>query len=154
MCLEAIEKNAGEGKKALDIGCGSGILGIAACLMGCESCAGCDIDPKAPDVAVRNAALNGIGSERFRVSAGDILSDAGMRKSLGSGYDIVLANIVADGIITLAGIVRDFMAPDAVFICSGIIEGRQEEARRALLNAGFTVTDHQCLEEWPCFTAK
>ena len=154
MCLEALEQFAGEGKQVLDLGCGSGILGIGALVLGCERVAGCDIDPKAPDVALANAALNGIGKERFRILAGDILSDAGLRRELGTGYDIVLANIVADVIRVLAPLVPDFLAPGGVFITSGIIEGRQEELRRALEDAGFAILEHKCQEEWHCFVCR
>ena len=102
MCLAALESCAGQGKRVLDLGCGSGILGIGALLLGCGTCVGCDIDPKAPDVAAANAALNGIGKDRFSVYAGDILSDASLRRLLGGGYDLVLANIVSDVIIPLS----------------------------------------------------
>ncbi len=151
MCLEALEEFAGAGKRVLDLGCGSGILGIGAMVLGCESVSGCDIDPKAPDVAAANAALNGIGKAHFRILAGDILSDAGLRRELGTGYDIVLANIVADVIRALAPLAPGFLAPGGVFITSGIIEGRQEELRRCLEDAGFAILEHKCQEEWHCF---
>lgn len=153
MCLAALESFAGPGKTILDLGCGSGILGIGAMLLGCERCAGCDIDPKAPEVALSNAALNGIASEIFDIRAGDVLSDAGMRKALGSGYDIVTANIVADVIIPLSGIVREFLKPGGVFITSGIIEGRQDEVRAAIEANGFTITAHYTEDDWHCFVA-
>ena len=151
MCLAALEDFAGRGKKVLDLGCGSGILGIGALILGCESCTGCDIDPKAPDVAMSNAALNGIGNDRFRVYAGDILRDGGMRKMLGPDYDIVLANIVSDVIIPLSGIVRQFMKEDSIFITSGIIEGRQDDVSAALTKSGFSIDRHLYEEEWHCF---
>ena len=151
MCLAALEQYAAPGKRVLDLGCGSGILGIGALVLGCESSTGCDIDPKAPDVAMANAALNGIGAERFQVRAGDILSDSSLRKALGTGYDIVLANIVSDVIIPLAPLVDAFLAPDGVFITSGIIEGRQNEVAAAIRAAGFAITAHRCEEEWHCF---
>ena len=154
MCLEALESFAGEGKTALDLGCGSGILGIGAVILGCSKCIGCDIDPKAPDIAAANAALNGIGGDRFKVYAGDIIGDRGMRKRLGEGYDIVLANIVSDVIIPLAPLVRGFMAEGAVFITSGIIDGRENDVRTALENAGFEIKDHLHEEEWHCFVYK
>lgn len=153
MCLCALETLAKPGTRALDLGCGSGILGIGALLLGCDSVVGCDIDLKAPDVAAANAALNDIGADRFQVYAGDVLSDKGMCRRLGSGYDIVLANIVSDVIIPLSGIVSQFLAPDGVFVCSGIIEGRQEEVQAAVEAAGFSILDHRCEEEWHCFTA-
>lgn len=154
MCLAALEKYAGEGKTFLDLGCGSGILGIGALVLGSARCVGCDIDPKAPDVAASNAALNGIGSDRFKVYAGDILSDASLRHMLGSGYDAVLANIVSDVIIPLSALVREFMKPGAVFITSGIIDGRQDEVRAALEGNGFEVIEHRNEEEWHCFVCR
>ena len=154
MCLAALERYAAPGKTVLDLGCGSGILAIGALLLGCSRAAGCDIDPKAPEVAEANAALNGIGKDRFAVYAGDVLTDAGMRKLLGEGYDIVTANIVADVIIPLAAIVRPFLKADGVFLTSGIIEGRQDEVRAALEKNGFAVVNHRCEEEWHCFECR
>ncbi len=151
MCLTALEDYASEGKKVLDLGCGSGILGIGALLFGCDSCTGADIDPKAPDVALSNAKLNSINRAHFRIYAGDILKDTGMRKMLGTGYDIVLANIVSDVIIPLSEHVRQFMKEDAVFITSGIIDGRQGDVSVALKRNGFQIDRHLCEEEWHCF---
>ncbi len=154
MCLEALEGAAGPGKRVLDLGCGSGILGIAALLLGCESVQGCDIDPKAPEAAMRNASLNGIGDDRFRVCAGDVLSDEGMRRRLGGGYDVVLANIVADVIIPLSTFVRRFMSENGVLICSGIIDDRCAEVENALRRSGFGILKHFREEEWHCFACK
>ena len=153
MCLAALEHCAGVDKTVLDLGCGSGILGIGALLLGCAHVTGCDIDPKAPEVAAANAALNGFYDDKFTVCAGDILADAGLRRRLGTGYDIVLANIVADVIIPLAALAPAFLAPGGTFVCSGIIDGREDEVAAALTRAGFTVTAHDTLEEWHCFTA-
>ena len=72
MCLAALEKYAGEGKRALDLGCGSGILGIGAIVLGSDFCTACDIDPKAPDTVMENAALNDIGGDKMKVYASDI----------------------------------------------------------------------------------
>ena len=154
MCLAALEKYAGAGVKALDLGCGSGILGIGAIVLGSAFCTACDIDPKAPDTVMENAALNGIGSDRMKVLAGDIIGDAALRKSLGAGYDVVLANIVSDVIIPLAPFVRGFMAPDGVFIASGIIDGREAEVAAALKAAGLEITAHHHEEEWHCFECR
>ena len=151
MCLAALEKYARIGARVLDLGCGSGILGIGALLLGCDSCVGCDIDPKSPDVVLSNAALNEIEPEKLKVFSGNVLSDAGMRKLLGTGYDIVLANIVADVIIPLSGIVSQFIGDSGVFITSGIIEGRQDEVKSAIISAGFEIINHQFEDEWHCF---
>ena len=151
MCLAALESCAGQGKRVLDLGCGSGILGIGALLLGCGTCVGCDIDPKAPDVAAANAALNGIGKDRFSVYAGDILSDASLRRLLGGGYDLVLANIVSDVIIPLSALVGAFLAPDGVFIASGVIDGREDEVAAAIRANAFLIAEHFHEEEWHCF---
>jgi len=153
MCLAALEDVAGPGKTVLDLGCGSGILGIGAIILGCDRCAGCDIDPKAPEVALSNAALNGITAQQFDIRAGDVLTDAGMRRALGSGYDIVTANIVSDVIIPLSGFVHEFLAPGGTFIASGIIEGRQDEVRAAIEKNGFTVLKHYNEDDWHCFVS-
>ena len=154
MCLQALEHEAAAGKRVLDLGCGSGILGIGALVLGCDSCTGADIDPKAPDIACANAALNGIGKDRFRVYAGDVLSDSAMINILGTDYDIVLANIVADVIIALAPKVHSFLKKEGVFICSGIIDERENEVRAALSHAGFTVEEHLHNEEWNAFVCR
>lgn len=152
MCLAAIEQYAAPGKRVLDLGCGSGILAIGALLLGCSAAAGCDIDPKAPAVAEANAALNGLGPDRFTVRAGDILADGTLRAALGGGYALVLANIVSDVIIPLSALVPEFLAPGGTFICSGIIEGRQDEVAAALRQNGFAILNHACEEEWHCYT--
>ena len=154
MCLQALEEYAAPGKKALDLGCGSGILGIAALLLGCDSVTGCDIDPKSPDAARMNAALNQIGDSNYKVCAGDVLSDEGMRRYLGTDYEIMLANIVADVIIPLSAFVRRFMKADAVFICSGIIDDRMAEVEAELKKNGFTILRHLHEEEWNAFVCK
>ena len=154
LCLEALESYVNQSSRVLDLGCGSGILGIGALVLGAKSCLGCDIDPKAPDVVRSNAALNGIGPERLQVCAGDILTDASLRRSFGGNYDLVLSNIVSDVIIPLSRHVRSFLAPGGIWISSGIIEGRQNEVRAAIEQAGFTVLHHSSEDEWHCFTAK
>lgn len=154
LCLAALEEYSKPGTKVLDLGCGSGILGIGALILGCDSCVGCDVDPKSPEATMMNAALNNIGEDRLKVYAGDIILDKSMRRSLGCGYQLVLANIVADVIISLSGFAREFMAENGVFICSGIIEDRCEEVRTALLKNGFEIIKHSSEEEWHCFVCR
>ena len=154
MCLAALEKFSKPGVRVLDLGCGSGILGIGALILGCDRCLGVDIDPKAPDVVMSNAALNGIGADKMTAWAGDIIADSSLRARIGSGYQLVLANIVADVIIPLSAVVRQFMAPGAVFICSGIIEHRWPETEAALISNGFEILDHKSEEEWHCFVCR
>ena len=148
LCLTALEKLVRPGMRVLDLGCGSGILSIAALLLGAESAFGCDIDDKAVDVAYENAALNGIGRDRYTVRAGDVLSDKKLRAEMGAGYDIVVANIVADVIIALSGTVRALMAPEGYFLCSGIIDERAGEVRAKLEENGFAILEENSSEGW------
>ena len=148
LCLQALERLVQPGMRVLDLGCGSGILSIAALLLGADSAFGCDIDDKAVDVAYENAALNGIGKDRYTVRAGDVLSDRKLRADMGAGYDIVVANIVADVIIALAATARDLMSPDGYFLCSGIIDDRAAEVKGKLVENGFTILEENSSEGW------
>ena len=151
MCLEFLEGLELDGARALDLGCGSGILGIGALILGCADCTGCDIDPKSPEAAADNAALNGIAPERYHMYVGDVLSDRRLRAKLGSGYDVVLANIVSDVIIPLVPYARECVKPGGRFIASGIIEGRQDEVAAAIAAAGFTIRAHLTEDGWHAY---
>ena len=154
LCLTELEKYVRRGMKMLDLGCGSGILSIAALLLGAESAMACDVDEKAVDIAYENAALNGVDRSRYTVLAGNVLGDSGFQKELGSGYDVVAANIVADVIIALAPNVHHLIKKEGVFICSGIIDTRAEEVRSALEDSGLLVLEANALEGWYCFVCR
>ena len=155
LCLELLEEALGPGGRVLDLGCGSGILAIAALALGASRAVGVDIDPKAADVAFENAALNGIGPDRLSVYAGDVLSDKKLAAKLEPGRNqVVLANIVADVIIPLSAKAGELMAPDGVFLSSGIIDGRQEEVKAALEASGFAVVRHLERGGWHAFEAR
>ncbi len=152
LCLELLEEVLQSGDKVLDLGCGSGILAIAALALGASRAVGVDIDPKAADVAFENAALNGIGADRLSVYAGDVLSDKKLAARLGPGQNrVVLANIVADVIIPLSAKAGEFMTPDGVFLTSGVIDGREDEVRAALEANGFAVVKHLERGGWHAF---
>ena len=110
LCLEGVEEHTLTGRPVLDLGCGSGILSIAALLLGADRAVACDIDEKCMDVAYENAALNGIGKDRYTVRAGDVLTDAALAAEIAQQrYPLVLANIVADVIIPLSRVVPEFL---------------------------------------------
>ena len=153
MCLTAVEQYAAPGVAVLDIGCGSGILGIAAAVLGAKPVVAADVDGKAPEVVGANAALNGVDGV-FTVKVGDVIADSRLRKQLGGEYGLVLANIVADVIIPLAPHAPEFMAADGVFVCSGIIDGRENDVEAALTAAGLAVLHHDHKDEWHCFICK
>lgn len=148
LCLTLLEKCVRGGERVLDLGCGSGILSIAALNLGAATATAVDIDELCRSVAAENAALNGIGADRFAVRCGNVLSDADLLEKLGGGYDIILANIVADVIVALAPLVKGLLAPDGHFLCSGIISGREEEVADALRRNGFDIQDAYSKNDW------
>ncbi len=151
MCLHRLEKYMKPDGHVLDLGCGSGILGIGAMVLGARDVTGCDIDPKAPDVAKANARLNGINTTYFSIFEGNILEDESLRVFFSTGYDTVLANIVSDVIIPMSNFVTRFMKPGSYFICSGIIDGREDAVRAALERNDLEIVEHVHEEEWHCF---
>lgn len=148
LCLTALEKHIHGGEKVLDLGCGSGILSIAALLLGADHAFACDIDEKCVDVAYENAALNGVGKERYTVRWGDVLSDRQLQSEFGTEYDVIVANIVADVIMGLAPQLRPFLKKDGLFLCSGIIDDRSEEVAHCLRNNGWTILETRQNEGW------
>ena len=155
LCLEGVEEHTTDGCSVLDLGCGSGILSIAALCLGAGDAVAVDIDPKAVDVAYENAALNGIGRENYLVRAGNVLSDKSLARELAQRrYDLVLANIVADVIIPLAPQVPDLLAEGGTFLCSGIIDTRAHEVEAALKKNGLTVTRKRERNGWVALEAK
>ena len=154
LCLEGVEEHTAPGLPVLDLGCGSGILSIAALVLGASQAAAVDIDPKAVDVAYENAALNGIGKDRYLVRAGDVISDAALVRELAQTcYHLVLANIVADVIIPLSARVPELLDRDGLFLCSGIIDTRAQEVADALARNGLRVTRRREKNGWVALEA-
>ena len=148
LCLTALEETIHGGERVLDLGCGSGILSIAALRLGAAYAFACDIDEKCVEVAYENAALNGIDRSRYTVRWGDVLSDQQLKAEIGGGYDMVVANIVADVIIGLSGQVRPFLREGGLFLCSGIIDDRAEEVAQHLREAGWDILRTRQSEGW------
>lgn len=155
LCLEGIQEVLKPDSLVLDLGCGSGILAVAALCLGARHATGVDIDPKAVDVAYENAALNDIGRDKCRFLAGNVISDRSLVDELAQERaDLVLANIVADVIIPLAPVVPRLLATEGTFLCSGIIDTRGDEVAAALEQAGLTVTRRREKNGWVALEAQ
>lgn len=148
LCLEALEKNIKGGEKVLDVGCGSGILAIASLLLGAESATGVDIDELAVKTAEENGKMNGFGSDRLTFIHGDLAD------KVSGKFDIVVANIVADVIIMFCKTVPEFMADNAVFITSGIVDIREQEVVDAFAENGFEIIARHADGGWRCFECR
>ncbi len=155
LCLETLEKYIKSGDKMLDLGCGSGILSIIALMLGASETVAVDVDPVAVDTAYQNAERNGIDKSRYTVISGDVVKDSGVQDVISKNkYNVVCANIVADVIIGLAPVVRQYMADGAVFITSGIIEDRIDDVTAALTENGFVITEINRRKDWASIVCK
>ena len=155
MVLETMEETVKEGFRCLDLGSGSGILSIAALRLGAKTAIGIDIDPKAEGIARENAAYNGFTAPEFTALTGNVTEDRAIMDRLAANrYDLVLVNIVADVIISLAPFLPNFMDENTRLVCSGILDSRLEDVTAALSTAGLTVTATKAKEDWRCVTAR
>lgn len=148
LCLEAIEPYVTKKSTMLDIGCGSGILSVAALLLGAKAAVGVDIDKLAVKTAQENGILNGFSEPKYTVINGNLVD------KINEKYDIVAANIVADAIISLCGDAAEFIKPGGVFITSGIIDLRENEVLAAFEKYGFKVVKRRESGGWLCFETK
>ena len=156
LCIRQLQKYVKPGSRVLDIGTGSGILGIAAIKLGAAGAFGTDLDEKAVATARENVAVNGIPAESFPVIAGNILEDESLQRQAGlEAYDIVVANILAPVIILLTGEADRHLKRGGVFITSGIIDMKEEEVRAAFeRNPVWELLETTRQGEWVSLTAR
>ncbi len=144
LVLETLEKYITPGVDVLDVGCGSGILSIAALLLGAGSATGVDIDPLAVRTAVENGELNGFVPPQYTMTQGDLAT------AVTGSYRVVVANIVADAIIMLSKDASRFLAEVGVYIVSGIIDTREQDVLAALAACNLTVKERRESGGWLC----
>lgn len=158
LCISNIKKYLKDdgSSEVLDAGCGSGILSIIAMKLGAKRVYGIDIDALAVEASIENLKLNHIDENDFEIVKGDVIGDKEFAKSVAKigQYDIVVANILADVIIPLSGVIRPFMKENGVFITSGIIDMKEEAVKEALIKNGFQIVDVSYMGEWVSIVAK
>jgi len=147
LCLACMEKYIMPEAEVLDVGCGSGILSIAALLLGASHVTALDIDPLAIKITRENMALNRISPEKYKAEQGNLLTSQELRDKLGE-YDLVLVNIVADVIISLVPIIWEHTRAGGCVICSGIIAERTDDVISALEAAGYKIKEISRENDW------
>ena len=149
MVMEFMENMELAGKSCLDLGSGSGILSITALRLGAKTAIGVDIDPKAEDIARENAGYNGFGGPEFTALTGNVTADKKLMQRLcREHWDLVLVNIVADVIISLASVLPAFLQSDSILLLSGILDTRLNDVIAALEKEGLTVVEQKEKEDW------
>ncbi len=148
LCLELSESVLKPHDRILDLGCGSGILSIGAMLLGADSAVAVDIVDNSVRTALENAGKNHISPEVYHTYCGDICSDTALRETIGTGYDLIYANIVADVLIAMSGLFGSFLKPEGSLIVSGIIIERADEVLNELEAKGFEKINVREKEGW------
>ncbi len=155
LCIRQLRKYVTKSTRILDVGCGSGILGMLALKFGAAYSVGTDLDPCAIDATYENMEVNGITRDRYEVMTGNIIDDKEIQDKVGYGcYDIVVANILADVLVELTPVIVSQLKPGGIYITSGIIDDKEETVTEAVKAAGLTVLDVTYQGEWVCVTAR
>lgn len=149
LCLAGIESLADRevlaGSRVLDVGCGSGILAIAALKLGVATAMGLDTDPIAVEATLANARRNAV-ARRLRARQGSL-------PSAEASFDVVLANLIAGVLVPLAPLLRDELRPGGSLLASGIFVDREGDVRTAFEAAGLTVVDRSAEGDWVALEA-
>lgn len=155
LCIRALRKYVKADTRILDVGCGSGILGMLALKFGAAYSVGTDLDPCAIDATHENMEANGIGRDLYEVMIGNLIDDPEVQKKAGyECYDIVVANILADVLLALTPVVVNQMRPGAVYITSGIIDEKESVVVEAVKAAGLEVLEVTRQGEWVSVSAR
>lgn len=155
LCIRQLKKYVTEDTEILDVGCGSGILGMLALKFGAKHSVGTDLDPFAIDATYENMDNNGISRDQYEVMIGNIIDDKEVQDKVGyEKYDIVAANILADVLVPLTPVIIHQLKKGGIYITSGIIEDKEEVVVEAVKKAGLEVLEVNHQGEWVSVTAR
>lgn len=155
LCIRQIRKYVKPDSIILDVGCGSGILGMLALKFGAKYAVGTDLDPCAITATHENMEVNGVNKDQYEVMIGNIIDDKEVQDKVGyEKYDIVVANILADVLVPLTPVVINQMKKGAIYITSGIIDDKEETVVEAVKAAGLEVLEVTYQGEWVSVTAR
>lgn len=155
LCLVRLEKDISPGDRVLDMGCGSGILGIAAKRLGAGEVVSVDIDENAVRIARENFEKNHC-PENAVFLCGNVLEDKDILDRMGGNFDLICANIVAGIIREMAPVLYAALRPGGRLLASGILSSRREEVLKTLADTGFQFLEEEQKDDWLClvFTKK
>ena len=155
LCIRQIRKHVTPETEILDVGCGSGILGMLALKFGAKHSVGTDLDPCAIDATYENMEVNGISKDQYEVMIGNIIDDKEVQDKVGyECYDIVVANILADVLVGLTPVIVNQLKKGGIYITSGIIDDKEETVVEAVKKAGLEVLEVTYQGEWVSVTAR
>lgn len=155
LCIRQIKKYVTPDTVILDVGCGSGILGMLALKFGAKYSVGTDLDPCAIDATHENMEVNGISKDQYEVMIGNIIDNKEIQDKVGyEKYDIVAANILADVLVPLTPVILSQLKPGGIYITSGIIDDKEQTVVDAVEKAGLTVLEVHHQGEWVSVTAR
>ena len=155
LCIRQIRKYVTPDTTILDVGCGSGILGMLALKFGAKYSVGTDLDPCAIDATYENMEVNGITKDQYEVMIGNIIDDKEVQDKVGyEKYDIVVANILADVLVALTPVIVNQLKKGGIYITSGIIDDKEETVVEAVKKAGLEVLEVTYQGEWVSVTAR
>ena len=155
LCIRALKKYVNDETVLLDVGTGSGILGILSLMFGGKYVIGTDLDPCAVEAVADNIAHNNIDKDKFKLIIGNIIDDKAVQDEVGyEKYDIVAANILADVLIPLTPVIINQMKKGGIYITSGIIDMKEEVVKKAIEDAGLEVLEVNHQGEWVGIVAR
>lgn len=155
LCIRQLKKHVTKETRILDVGCGSGILGMLALKFGAAYSVGTDLDPCAIDATYENMEVNGITRDQYEVMIGNIIDDKEVQDKVGyDKYDIVVANILADVLVPLTPVILNQLKKGGVYITSGIIDDKEDTVVEAVKAAGLEVLEVTYQGEWVSVTAR
>lgn len=155
LCIRQIKKYVTPDTVILDVGCGSGILGMLALKFGAKYSVGTDLDPCAIDATHENMEVNGISRDQYEVMIGNIIDDKAVQDKVGyEKYDIVAANILADVLVPLTPVILSQLKPGGIYITSGIIDDKEQTVVDAVKAADLEVLEVNHQGEWVSVTAR
>ena len=155
LCIRQIWKYLTSETVMLDVGTGSGILGIVALMYGAKKVVGTDLDPCAVPAVEENLQVNQIPPEKFDMMIGNIITEKEVQDKVGyERYDIVVANILADVLVPLTPVILNQLKPGGIYITSGIIDDKEQTVRDAVEKAGLEILEVTYQGEWVSVTAR